>query len=137
MIVFKLIKLILTLTDGSLRVLPSNKSPKSDINIITDEPTKDDALDFNNYSQHLADIITNSTPRFAIGIFGEWGTGKTTLMKMIKDKLDNNDDILTVWFDSWKYEKEKYLAIVPLIRTIEIELEDKMLKSRAEKEDPS
>ena len=54
-----------------------------------------------------------------------------------KDKLDNNDDILTVWFDSWKYEKEKYLAIVPLIRTIEIELEDKMLKSRAEKEDPS
>ncbi|MGB6627913.1 MAG: hypothetical protein WBE61_07255 [Nitrososphaeraceae archaeon] len=53
MIVFKLIKLILTLTDGSLRVLPSNKSPKSDINIITDEPTKDDALDFNNYRQHI------------------------------------------------------------------------------------
>jgi tetratricopeptide (TPR) repeat protein/GTPase SAR1 family protein len=98
------------------------------IKIITDEPTLDDALDFNNYSQRLANIIINSTPQFSIGIFGEWGTGKTSLMKMIKDKLLNKDNILTVWFDSWKYEKEKYLAIVPLVRTIEIELEDKMLK---------
>ena len=94
--------------------------------IITDEPTLDDALDFRSYSQQLASIIINSTPRFTIGIFGGWGTGKTTLMKMIQKSLkDNNrDNILVVWFDAWKYEKEKYLAIVPFIRTIKIALEN-------------
>jgi hypothetical protein len=34
------------------------------IKIITDEPTLEDALDFDRYSQELADIIMNSTPRF-------------------------------------------------------------------------
>ena len=67
-----------------------DKSSKSSITkIITDEPTEDDALDFNNYSQNLADIIANSTPRFAIGVFGGWGTGKTSLMQMTKKILDS------------------------------------------------
>jgi hypothetical protein len=55
--------------------------------IITDEPTLEDALDFESYSNELADIIRNSTPRLSIGVFGEWGTGKTTLMKMIEANL--------------------------------------------------
>jgi hypothetical protein len=104
----------------------SNSKAGGKIKIITDEPTLEDALDFDRYSQELADIIMNSTPRFTIGIFGGWGTGKTTLMKMIEKKLkdNNHNDILVVWFDAWKYEKEKYLAIVPFIRTIKIALEN-------------
>ena len=58
---------------------------------MTDGPALEDALDFERYSQQLADIIVNSTPRFTIGIFGGWGTGKTTLMKMIEKKLQNED----------------------------------------------
>lgn len=109
--------------DGSLN------SKTSKIKVINDEPAfEDDALGFDNYSKKLADIIRNSTPRFAIGIFGGWGTGKTTLMKMIERKLGNHDDILVVWFDAWKYEKEKYLAVIPFIRTIKIELEYKLLQ---------
>ena len=42
------------------------------IKIITDEPTIEDALDFERYSRNLAEIIKNSTPRFTIGIFGGW-----------------------------------------------------------------
>ena len=64
-----------------------NSKTRSTIKIITDEPTLEDALDFDSYSQELADIIRNSTPRFAVGVFGGWGTGKTTLMKMIEANL--------------------------------------------------
>ena len=46
------------------------------IKIITDEPTLEDALDFDRYSQQLADIIVNSTPRFTIGMFGGWEQAK-------------------------------------------------------------
>lgn len=72
--------------DGDYDANYSN--PKtSTIKIITDDPTLEDALDFDTYSKQLADIIRNSTPRFAIGVFGGWGTGKTSLMKMIEANL--------------------------------------------------
>jgi predicted KAP-like P-loop ATPase len=80
------------------------------IKIITDEPSSEDALDFENYSLKLAEIIKNSTPRFSIGIFGGWDTGKTTLMLMTKKILDNDKDkkIVTVWFDAWRYERRGF-----------------------------
>jgi predicted KAP-like P-loop ATPase len=97
------------------------------IKIIPDEPASEDALEFQTfvkYSKKLADIIRYSTPKFAVGIFGEWGTGKTTMMKMIEKQLTDNypSDVLPVWFNAWKYEREKYLAAVPLLRTIKITL---------------
>jgi hypothetical protein len=43
--------------------------------IIIDEPAEVDALDFKRYSQNLANIIRRTEPpRFAVGIFGKWGT---------------------------------------------------------------
>jgi hypothetical protein len=106
------------------------------IKIVTDEPVSrslEDALRFDTYSVNLANIIINSTPRFAIGIFGGWGTGKTTLMRMIEKQLENYHDILIVWFDPWKYENEKYLAAIPFIRTIQIEVENKLIELLKEK----
>jgi predicted KAP-like P-loop ATPase len=64
-----------------------NLSTGNRLKIITDEPTLEHALDFNNYSRRLADIIVSSNPRFVIGVFGGWGTGKTSLMLMIKKNL--------------------------------------------------
>jgi hypothetical protein len=43
--------------------------------IIVDEPAEEDALDFQRYSQNLANIIRGTTPpQFAVGIFGNRGT---------------------------------------------------------------
>jgi len=100
------------------------------LKIITDEPTLEDALDFRNYSRRLAEIITNSTPRFSIGVFGGWGTGKTSLMSMTRQILDDNDKIITVWFDAWRYERENYLAVIPFLRTVNLTL-DAAQKSKA------
>jgi hypothetical protein len=108
-----------------------NPTDNNMIEIIVDDPAKDDALDFKRYSQNLANIIKATKPKFAVGIFGKWGTGKTTLMKMIKEELDNDPDkILTVWFDAWRYEREKNLAVIPLLRQIRIALENDLTKNR-------
>jgi ABC-type lipoprotein export system ATPase subunit len=48
---------------------------------------------------HLANIISGtSNPQFVVGIFGKWGSGKTTLMGMIKKELLDkaSNTILTV-----------------------------------------
>src|SRR5688572_17008868 len=96
--------------------------------IIVDEPAEEDALDFQRYSQNLANIIRETTPpQFAVGIFGKWGSGKTTLMRMIEKQLEEDSEkILTVWFDAWRYEREKYLAIIPFLRQVRIALENEV-----------
>ncbi len=93
--------------------------------ILLDVPVDDGVLGFDNYRDALINIIKSSEPRFTIGIFGGWGTGKTTLMKMMKKKLDDEGEA-TVWFNPWEYEKEEHL-IIPLLQTINFELKDKKL----------
>jgi hypothetical protein len=61
-------------------------------------------------------IICQSRPGFAIGIFGAWGSGKTTLMTAIKNSLPN-DRIIVVDFNAWRFQNEPML-LIPLLDTI-------------------
>jgi KAP family P-loop domain len=60
--------------------------------ILTDEVnfnpvSPDNKFDFEEYSNAVVSIIHGSEPQFSVGIYGEWGSGKTTLMEMIRRKL--------------------------------------------------
>lgn len=44
-----------------------------------------------------------------IAIYGEWGIGKSCLMKTIQENLDK-ERYDTCWFDTWKYEHDSNLA---------------------------
>ena len=71
--------------------------------IITDDLVPNPILDFEADSKTIVKMIVSSTPKFSIGIYGEWGSGKTTLMKSVEDKLSQNNknqDILTIWFNA-------------------------------------
>jgi predicted ATPase len=48
--------------------------------MITDDIAFYPILDFNLYGDAITKIITQSYPKFSIGIYGDWGRGKTTLM---------------------------------------------------------
>lgn len=87
--------------------------------ILLDTPSEAPVLDFPGYALALARIIEGSDPQFSIGIFGGWGSGKTTLMQAIKRELD--DHTVRVWFNAWRYEKEEHL-IVPLLDVLRDEL---------------
>jgi hypothetical protein len=221
---------------GTTKAATSPDSQSSDennkIQLIIDDPAEEDALDFQRYSQNLANIIRTTKPKFAVGIFGKWGTGKSTLMRMIerelnpvliltwngitqyseesnklksflkenygeypidssyfvkendttltfrmedekktlyhkrihslslqlndkKDRasltfdgnfirdfvvkreddnvlklfLEQQNKILTVWFDAWRYEREKRLAVIPFLRLIKIALENDLARN--------
>jgi len=96
--------------------------------IITDTYSKRPLFDFPIYSQVIVKMIKNSDPNFCVGVYGEWGTGKTTFMKLIKkgleDKEDDKENIITVWFDAWKYENQEQFALIPLLKTIIYSIED-------------
>jgi predicted AAA+ superfamily ATPase len=65
--------------------------------IITDDVAVEPILDFELYRNAIVNIIKNSYPKFTIGIFGEWGAGKTTLMKSIEKEFEKIKKILYVY----------------------------------------
>jgi KAP family P-loop domain len=100
-----------------------------DYRILLDEPAGRPALGFDQYARAFAAIILQSDPRFAVGIFGDWGSGKTTLMRAIERELQADETVVTLWFNAWRYEREEHL-IVPLLDTLR-----EVLKEWAERPD--
>ena len=74
-------------------------------------------LDFPRYVKTLSDMIEKSTPKFNVGIFGGWGTGKTTLMLNIENVLNENNTS-TLRFNAWRYQNEDSHATIPLMLNI-------------------
>jgi hypothetical protein len=79
---------------------------------LPDEPI-DNATRFGfaTYSKVLSSIIKSKelqTP-FTIAIHGEWGSGKTSLMRTIRKRLElvekSEVKVRSVWFDAWEFEK--------------------------------
>jgi len=42
---------------------------------------------------------------------------------MTKKILDDNEKVITVWFDAWRYEREENLAVIRFLRTIKLTLD--------------
>jgi len=84
--------------------------------IILDSPSETPALGFDQTAIALKEIIEGSKPQFVVGIFGTWGSGKTTLMRAIERQLDRNQAI-PLQFSAWRYEKEPNL-IIPLLDVV-------------------
>lgn len=56
-------------------------------------------------ADNLREIILQCPLPFTIGLFGRWGSGKTTIINILKKKLQDNK-IAVVKFDVWKHEKD-------------------------------
>ncbi len=66
---------------------------------------EDDKLNFIELSEYLSNFLKMLKPPNCVGIFGSWGTGKTSLMNFVKTKLSQDKSIISIWFNSWKYEQ--------------------------------
>ena len=78
--------------------------PDSDnfsIDITGDFYTTDDGFGYDDYANTILGMITDARfpSPFTFGIFGEWGSGKTSLMHMIEALLGTYPDkLVPVWF---------------------------------------
>ena len=69
-----------------------------------------DDLDISSYHEALVDFIKKTDTPMTIGVQGEWGSGKTSLLNQIWSKLyDSNNEhaddenYLQIWVNSWEH----------------------------------
>ena len=90
-----------------------------------DKPAARDYLDYNSYAATLADLIDKTQTPLTVGVFGAWGSGKTTLMGMIEsalreiEKTPDGRRFMLVRFEAWKYYKEDALWRAMLLRVLD------------------
>ncbi|REC97709.1 KAP-like P-loop domain-containing protein [Microbacterium sp. AG157] len=92
--------------------------------IIVDAPAAEPKLDFHNYAEGIAAAALDGEPaRFTIGLYGPWGTGKSSLLQSIRLNIkkesgrNGRPDATVVHFDAWRYEREPHL-ILPLLAQV-------------------
>ena len=84
----------------------------------SDEPARVDTLRRSEYVRQLAELARHATPPMVIGVFGEWGTGKTSMLQQVRDWLQENaPECAHVWFNPWQHQYDEN-PILPLLHVI-------------------
>lgn len=70
-----------------------------------DNETDRDLLGFNVHSELLKDIVIDEKMLpISIGLFGDWGSGKSSIMKMLENKLKKHEKVVVITFNGWVFE---------------------------------
>lgn len=83
----------------------SSSEPNTDnkeSNYNSDMPAIIDQLGTEKQQDGLVEFMRNCSTPMTIAIQGDWGTGKTSMMQQLKEKLENNSGS-TLWFPTWQF----------------------------------
>lgn len=97
---------------------------------LNDQETATDLLYYESISKTVARLIRETpTAPVTIGVHGDWGAGKSSVLKMLEDAFEKNDRILCIWFNGWTFEGFEDAKTV-VIETIVDELRRKRPDSK-------
>jgi hypothetical protein len=82
----------------------------NDISIgLKDTPVEslaEEVLGLNRYSNALTQFVKQCQTPMTIALQGDWGSGKTSLMNLIKANLsEEKDKYSIIWFNTWQYSQ--------------------------------
>lgn len=81
---------------------------------VSDEPIIGAAQDrFNRapFATRIADTIARrpDSASLVVGVFGPWGDGKTSVLKMMEEELERHDNVVVLRFNPWHFQSEEQL----------------------------
>lgn len=86
------------------------------MSVHSDEPARSDLLSRGQYASAFARLIESCETPLVIGLYGGWGIGKTSLMRLIQRRLEQAE-CACVWFDAWQHQHDDAPALA-LLQTV-------------------
>ncbi len=99
--------------------------------LLDDEPIggqETDLFPTDTFARVIARAALGTKGPFTIGVYGGWGSGKTSTLRAAKSMIDDDPTwahVVTVNFNAWQYEREQHPTI-PLVAAIENAIRTKL-----------
>lgn len=92
-------------------MLLKRSAPQPDrIGLLSDDPVelgpRNDAFGRRDYALSLHSAIEAAPSGTTFGLFGQWGTGKSSVIQTLKAL--QQDDVAVVVFDAWRYKEDAF-----------------------------
>ena len=105
--------------------------------LLKDEARSDDSSEnktHENIADNLYKLITDAEndSDFNIGLEGSWGSGKSTIISILKNKFQNQQKIFYFYFDAWQHEGDPLRRI--FLEELAKQLKEKVSKRSTEEE---
>src|SRR5205814_9384894 len=86
------------------------------------EPGEPDPLEFEKLAKGVSAFLrnVNTKPPMTLAVTGKWGTGKSSLMNLIRADLGKNR-FSSVWFNPWHHQQEEEL-LAALLENIKLQV---------------
>lgn len=91
----------------------------------SDNETTTDLLSIDHLTAAVESVVYNSRLLpVTVGVFGGWGSGKSSIIRMTEERLKKHEDVLCISFNGWLFENHED-AKAALMGTILDEVQDK------------
>lgn len=73
--------------------------------ILTDNETKVDLLNNEAIATTIIELLVENPERaVTIGVHGDWGAGKSSILEMVENGLSAKKDVLCIKFNGWRFQ---------------------------------
>jgi predicted KAP-like P-loop ATPase len=73
--------------------------------LLPDHETEVDFLNCDAISRTVVNLLKENRNRaLTVGIHGDWGAGKSSILKMIESQLKSDKNVTCLWFNGWAFE---------------------------------
>ena len=94
----------------------------SSLPILADRPAPRPRLGFQPIVKAIVKIVRgahDSDEGFTVGVFGPWGSGKSSVLRSVARELKAAGDVVVVPFEAWRYANGKMLTVQLIKQLVE------------------